>query len=271
MYFYICPLLTAFVNPLIALLPSLSSLYLIHISLLCLPFNTVDSGGKFRHPSHNWEVMKDHIQVPPSSLSLPHSLPLSLSLFLSPSFSLPLPFSVYHFLILSLAVSLSFCLPPSLSFPFFVAMLSPTILNLCLANYDASFEQYFYFYFYFYFAYKCDVTSSCFTSSCSTSSCSTSSCFTSHNMYCIVRQDHIKGINFGYRVELREEGVTYLNKLGKMHYKTLYRSAVHCIVLYFNAIQCTILQYNTVHYITIQYNTIQYNTMQYNTIQYSAL
>lgn len=28
-------------------------------------------------------------------------------------------------------------------------------------------------------------------------------------------QDHIKGINFGYRVELREQGVTYLNKLGK--------------------------------------------------------
>lgn len=28
-------------------------------------------------------------------------------------------------------------------------------------------------------------------------------------------QDHIKGINFGYRVALREEGITYLNKLGK--------------------------------------------------------
>lgn len=28
-------------------------------------------------------------------------------------------------------------------------------------------------------------------------------------------QDHIKGINFGYRVALREEGIKYLNKLGK--------------------------------------------------------
>ena len=28
-------------------------------------------------------------------------------------------------------------------------------------------------------------------------------------------QDHIKGLNFGYRVSLREEGITYLNKLGK--------------------------------------------------------
>jgi thioredoxin reductase (NADPH) len=28
-------------------------------------------------------------------------------------------------------------------------------------------------------------------------------------------QDHIKGLNFGYRVELREKGVTYLNKLGR--------------------------------------------------------
>lgn len=28
-------------------------------------------------------------------------------------------------------------------------------------------------------------------------------------------QDHIKGINFGYRVQLREAGVTYLNKLGR--------------------------------------------------------
>ena len=28
-------------------------------------------------------------------------------------------------------------------------------------------------------------------------------------------QDHIKGLNFGYRVALREENVTYLNKLGK--------------------------------------------------------
>lgn len=28
-------------------------------------------------------------------------------------------------------------------------------------------------------------------------------------------QDHIKGINFGYKVALREEGITYLNKLGK--------------------------------------------------------
>lgn len=28
-------------------------------------------------------------------------------------------------------------------------------------------------------------------------------------------QDHIKGLNFGYRVQLRETGVTYLNKLGK--------------------------------------------------------
>jgi hypothetical protein len=27
-------------------------------------------------------------------------------------------------------------------------------------------------------------------------------------------QDHIKSLNFGYRVELRENGVTYLNKLG---------------------------------------------------------
>lgn len=28
-------------------------------------------------------------------------------------------------------------------------------------------------------------------------------------------QDHIKGLNFGYRVEMRETGVTYLNKLGR--------------------------------------------------------
>jgi thioredoxin/glutathione reductase (selenoprotein) len=28
-------------------------------------------------------------------------------------------------------------------------------------------------------------------------------------------QDHIKGLNFGYRVQLREKGVTYLNKLGR--------------------------------------------------------
>ncbi len=28
-------------------------------------------------------------------------------------------------------------------------------------------------------------------------------------------QDHIRGLNFGYRVALREKGVTYLNKLGK--------------------------------------------------------
>mmetsp|Transcript_19809 Transcript_19809/g.19137 ORF Transcript_19809/g.19137 Transcript_19809/m.19137 type:complete len:605 (-) Transcript_19809:210-2024(-) len=28
-------------------------------------------------------------------------------------------------------------------------------------------------------------------------------------------QDHIKGINFGYRVQLREAGITYLNKLGR--------------------------------------------------------
>ena len=28
-------------------------------------------------------------------------------------------------------------------------------------------------------------------------------------------QDHIKGLNFGYKVALREEGITYLNKLGK--------------------------------------------------------
>ncbi|CAE7663891.1 SEP1, partial [Symbiodinium microadriaticum] len=28
-------------------------------------------------------------------------------------------------------------------------------------------------------------------------------------------QDHIKGLNFGYRVELREKGVSYLNKLAK--------------------------------------------------------
>lgn len=28
-------------------------------------------------------------------------------------------------------------------------------------------------------------------------------------------QNHIKGLNFGYRVELREAGITYLNKLGK--------------------------------------------------------
>ena len=28
-------------------------------------------------------------------------------------------------------------------------------------------------------------------------------------------QDHIKGLNFGYRVQLRENGVTYINKLGK--------------------------------------------------------
>ena len=28
-------------------------------------------------------------------------------------------------------------------------------------------------------------------------------------------QDHIKGLNFGYRVQLREGGVTYINKLGK--------------------------------------------------------
>ena len=28
-------------------------------------------------------------------------------------------------------------------------------------------------------------------------------------------QDHIKGLNFNYRVQLRELGVSYLNKLGK--------------------------------------------------------
>ncbi len=28
-------------------------------------------------------------------------------------------------------------------------------------------------------------------------------------------QDHIKGLNFGYKVALREEGITYINKLGK--------------------------------------------------------
>ena len=28
-------------------------------------------------------------------------------------------------------------------------------------------------------------------------------------------QRHIKKLNFGYRTQLREEGVTYLNKLGK--------------------------------------------------------
>jgi thioredoxin reductase (NADPH) len=28
-------------------------------------------------------------------------------------------------------------------------------------------------------------------------------------------QDHIKGLNFGYRVSLREQGVTYMNKLGR--------------------------------------------------------
>jgi thioredoxin reductase (NADPH) len=28
-------------------------------------------------------------------------------------------------------------------------------------------------------------------------------------------QDHIKGLNFGYRVQLREAGITYLNKMGK--------------------------------------------------------
>lgn len=28
-------------------------------------------------------------------------------------------------------------------------------------------------------------------------------------------QDHIKGLNFGYRVQLREAGITYVNKLGK--------------------------------------------------------
>lgn len=28
-------------------------------------------------------------------------------------------------------------------------------------------------------------------------------------------QDHIRGLNFGYKVALRDEGVTYLNKLGK--------------------------------------------------------
>ena len=28
-------------------------------------------------------------------------------------------------------------------------------------------------------------------------------------------QDHIKGLNFGYRVQLRENGVTYVNKLGR--------------------------------------------------------
>eukprot|EP01038_Epipyxis_sp_PR26KG_P009919 gene9919-13342_t len=28
-------------------------------------------------------------------------------------------------------------------------------------------------------------------------------------------QDHIKGLNFGYRVQLREHGITYLNKLGR--------------------------------------------------------
>jgi len=29
-------------------------------------------------------------------------------------------------------------------------------------------------------------------------------------------QNHIKGLNFGYRVQLREAGITYLNKLGKL-------------------------------------------------------
>ncbi len=28
-------------------------------------------------------------------------------------------------------------------------------------------------------------------------------------------QDHIKSLNFGYRVEMRDKGVTYLNKLGR--------------------------------------------------------
>ena len=28
-------------------------------------------------------------------------------------------------------------------------------------------------------------------------------------------QDHIKSLNFGYRVSLREHGVSYLNKLGR--------------------------------------------------------
>jgi len=28
-------------------------------------------------------------------------------------------------------------------------------------------------------------------------------------------QDYIKGLNFSYRVQLREAGITYLNKLGK--------------------------------------------------------
>ena len=30
-------------------------------------------------------------------------------------------------------------------------------------------------------------------------------------------QDHIKSLNFNYRVQLREKGITYLNKLGRFH------------------------------------------------------
>ncbi len=29
-------------------------------------------------------------------------------------------------------------------------------------------------------------------------------------------QDHIRSLNFGYRVQLREKGITYLNKLGQV-------------------------------------------------------
>ena len=41
-------------------------------------------------------------------------------------------------------------------------------------------------------------------------------CFYFSNLFCFsIIQDHIKGINFAYRVQLREKGITYLNKLGK--------------------------------------------------------
>ena len=46
----------------------------------------------------------------------------------------------------------------------------------------------------------------------------------------MICQDHIKGINFGYRVELREEGVTYLNKLGE-------KRAVQCSTAKYSAVQ----------------------------------
>jgi ribosomal protein L6P/L9E len=70
----------------------------------------------------------------------------------------------------------------------------------------------------------------------------------------MICQDHIKGINFGYRVELREEGVTYLNKLGEKR-----------------AVQCSAVQYSTVKYSTVQGSTVQCSTVQCSTAKYSTV